>query len=273
MSQTIDNIIYSDDMKTVEGVEIYEITTAVIKGGVTEIGEDAFRGCEYLQSVVIPEGVTTIGENAFDGCKIENYEHKIFKIKNGCFLSSDEKTVLYCTNASKQEIVIPEGVTEIGEDAFRGCANLQSVVIPEGVTEIGEAAFGGCENLQSVVIPESVATIGDKAFIACKIENYEHKLFKIKNGCFLSSDEKTVLYRSNASKQEIVIPEGVTTIRYNAFYGCENLQSVVIPEGVTEIGEYAFDDCTNLTVTFDGTKEEWEKIKGDGKPEDVKFNK
>ena len=243
MFQTIDNIIYSDDMKTVEGVKIYEITTAVIKGGVTTIGYSAFSSCANLQSVVIPEGVTTIGEYAFDDC------------------------------ANLQSLVIPETVATIEKYAFRGCENLQSVVIPEGVTEIGEGAFRGCINLQSVVIPEGVTEIGEDAFDDCKIENYEHKLFKIKNGCFLSSDEKTVLYCTNASKQEIVIPEGVTTIGDSAFYGCENLQSIVIPEGVTEIGEDAFDYCTNLTVTFDGTKEEWEKIKGDGKPEDVKFNK
>ena len=171
--------------------------SVVIPETVATIEKDAFSGCENLQSVVIPETVATIEKDAFDDCKIENYEHKLFKIKNGCFLSGDEKTVLYRSNASKQEIVIPEGVTTIGEEAFQYCANLQSVVIPEGVT-----------------------TIGEEAFLCCK-----------------------------------------------------NLQSVVIPEGVTEIGKYAFDDCTNLTVTFDGTKEEWEKIKGDGKPEDVKFNK
>ena len=54
-----------------------------------------------------------------------------------------------------------------------------------------------------------------------------------------------------------------------------NLQSVVIPEGVTTIGKGAFSDCENLTVTFDGTKEEWEKIEGvkDCDAKNVKFNK
>lgn len=68
MSQVIDNIRYSDDLKTVKGVESKEITTAIIKEGVTEIGKDAFQYCENLQSVVIPASVTTIEGRAFYDC-------------------------------------------------------------------------------------------------------------------------------------------------------------------------------------------------------------
>ena len=65
------------------------------------------------------------------------------------------------------DVVIPEGVTEIGASAFYWFKNLQSVVIPEGVTKIGDSAFSHCENLQSVVIPEGVTKIGVSAFSCC----------------------------------------------------------------------------------------------------------
>lgn len=152
---------------------------------------------------------------------------------------------------------------------------MYSIVIPEGVTEIGSSVFSGCENLQNVVIPENVTEIGSMAFKNCKIENYEHKLFKVKDGCCFSNDGKTVLYCTKASKQEIVIPEGVTTIGKWAFFECINLQNVVIPSSVKAIGSHAFMSCPNLTVTFDGTKKEWEKIEGvkDCDAKNVKFNK
>ncbi|MDY5350075.1 MAG: leucine-rich repeat domain-containing protein [Candidatus Ventricola sp.] len=61
-------------------------------------------------------------------------------------------------------VVMPQGVKTIGERAFSGCAGLSSVTIPEGVTEIGESAFSGCTGLSSVVIPGSVTAIGEDAF-------------------------------------------------------------------------------------------------------------
>ena len=52
------------------------------------------------------------------------------------------------------EYVIPDGVNEIGVDAFSGCTSLQSITIPDSVTEIGCGAFWGCTNLKNVTIPQ-----------------------------------------------------------------------------------------------------------------------
>ena len=64
-------------------------------------------------------------------------------------------------------VVIPEGVTSIGVDAFYGCSSLTSVVIPEGVTSIGVDAFYRCSSLTSVVIPKGVTSIGLCTFAGC----------------------------------------------------------------------------------------------------------
>ena len=58
-------------------------------------------------------------------------------------------------------------VTKIGEEAFRGCANLTSIVIPNSVTEIGDYAFRYCTSLTSIEIPNSVTEIGRRAFWVC----------------------------------------------------------------------------------------------------------
>ena len=67
-----------------------------------------------------------------------------------------------------ERIIIGDGVTTIGENAFRDCSNLTSVTIPNSITEIGGRAFEGCRELTSVTIPNSVTKIGDSAFAGCR---------------------------------------------------------------------------------------------------------
>ena len=114
-------------------------------------------------------------------------------------------------------VIINEGVTTIGQDAFRGCSRLTSVTIPSSVTTIGEGAFYDCSGLTSVTIPSSVTTIGKDAFL----------------GCF--------------GLTSVTIPSSVTSIGEGAFYGCSGLTSVTIPSSVTTIGQGAFYGCTGLS--------------------------
>ena len=147
-------------------------------------------------------------------------------------------------------VVIPEGITEIGDFAFSDCTSLTSIVIPKGVTEIGESAFGGCVGLTSVVIPEGVTEIGESAFGGCvglTSVVMPKSVTKIGWGAF----------KDCTSLTSIVIPKGITEIGESAFSGCTGLTGVVIPEGVTEISMNVFRDCTGLTgvVIPEGVKE------------------
>ena len=73
----------------------------------------------------------------------------------------------FCSFPNLQTIVIPEGVTSIGEEAFRECTNLTSITIPSSVTNIGSSAFYYCSSLTSITIPEGVTSIGQRAFGYC----------------------------------------------------------------------------------------------------------
>ncbi len=77
------------------------------------------------------------------------------------------KGVLNSYRGPSGEVTIPEGVKEIGREAFSGCTGLTSVTIPEGVTKIGESAFEDCTGLTSVTIPKGVKEIGWNAFEGC----------------------------------------------------------------------------------------------------------
>jgi len=82
-------------------------------------------------------------------------------------LSEDGKVLIECDVHYIGEIVIPNSVTVIGEEAFFGCSGLQSIVIPNSVTQIRDRAFSGCDNLIWIEIPNSVKRIGECAFDGC----------------------------------------------------------------------------------------------------------
>lgn len=70
-------------------------------------------------------------------------------------------------SSSARSIIIPEGVTTIGEKAFFGDKVLQSITLPSTLTVIEEHAFSGCSNLQSIIFPDSLTKIGFSAFARC----------------------------------------------------------------------------------------------------------
>ena len=121
-------------------------------------------------------------------------------------------------SSSISSIILPEGVTSIGDHAFYGCSNLTSITIPESVTSIGRSAFYKCSSLTSITLPESLASIEYETFYLC------------------------------SRLTSINIPEGVTSIGSYAFDRCSTLTSINIPESVTRIGDYAFDRCSSLTI-------------------------
>ena len=137
-----------------------------------------------------------------------------------------------------EEVVIPESVTLIKENAFResklrkatilspklkmrnwvfmGCENLTEVVLPDGLAEIPEEAFKQTA-LRTIAIPNSVTKIGGGAFSKC------HRL------------------------ETLTFPPDVTAIPWSVCYDCPALRSVSLPDGITTIGSNAFNNCTALT--------------------------
>lgn len=160
-------------------------------------------------------------------------------------LTTEERIRLF-GEEPKGEVVIPEGYTGIGEDAFKYCKSLKSVTISNGVTSIGNGAFYDCESLTSVTIPNSVTIIDEWAFVFCE------SLTDVIIPDSVTSIGEFAFYDCT-SLTSITIPKGVTSIGHSAFGYCESLTSVTIGNSVTRIGDFAFAHCKSLTdVTFLG---------------------
>ena len=137
-------------------------------------------------------------------------------------------------------VIISDGVTRIGNNAFCFCRNLKSVTIPNSVTTIGDGAFYECSSLTSVTIPNSVTSIGVSAFCHCTgltSITIPNSVTSIGSGAFEGCDVLT----------SVTIPNSVTSIGDLAFSYCSSLTSVTIPNSVTSIGNEAFRDCRGLT--------------------------
>ena len=203
---------------------------------------------EMLQNLAesktaIIAALTAKGVTVPSGAKFEDIAALVEQVEGGGSSEvTDISAYLPAWEADRHtmtEVVVPGGVTKIGDYSFYMCNKLTSLVIPDGVTSIGRYAFSGCMLLESLSIPSTVNSIGENAFYNCK----KITSLVIPNG--VKSINTYSFYNCNALTS-LVIPEGVTTIGNYAFSGCNKLASLVIPEGVESIGMSAFSSCGNL---------------------------
>lgn len=167
---------------------------------------------------------------------LSEYEGKIKTIEAGAF----SKVEIESGINPLQSIVLPKGITTIGDDAFSYNTSLTSIKIPNTVTSIGKRAFQGCTNLTSIEIPDTVTYIGDYCFSGC------NRLQKIK----LSKKIQTInqrLLQGCSSLTEIEIPEGVKSIGYAAFISCNKLTTITLPASLTSFNGTAIAGLSRLT--------------------------
>ena len=280
-------VVYEGTVTAVGGYCLqftYPLTSIVIPEGVTTIGFQAFKGCTHLTTIKLPKSLKETGGLTFEGCSgLANGKLIVDDLAWWCsvnwggpystplcyakHLYSDEDTEI-------TDLVIPEGVANVGAYAFYHCegitsvslpstlesigsnafanSGLKSVDIPVGLTTIGESAFRYCANLTSVTIPEGVETIGGSAFSKTGLTSLElPSTIRSMSQSFYGCEDLTTL----------TLKDGITTLG-GSFYSCTALTSVNIPGSVKEVAYNDFSGCTGLaTVTLnEGT----EKVRFEG---------
>lgn len=183
------------------------------------------------------------------------------------------KIIIYLNdNNLSGKLVLPDTITNIGNEAFINCLKLTEIVIPNRVTNIGNRAFYGMTNLKTVTIPESVVNIGDRPFYGCDnlatiYYNSPYSKLRLMEGCGKNVD--TTLYfgenltvipeilakcgnTSDGSGvyyiNHIVVNSKITTITRNVFdeRSSEELKTVILPDTITTIEKYAFSNHKEL---------------------------
>ena len=213
---TFNNQTYTD----VKTVTVEKTGHSISDNSCVYCGQPASEG---LDMVLISEGEYTV--SGIGTCT--DTEILIPTTYNGMPVVSVEASA-FLNNTAITSVVLPDGITSIGENAFNGCESLTSVTFGKNsqLSSIGPGAFNYCYSLESITIPESVTSIGSDAFYYC---------------CGLRS----VTFGENSQ---------LTSIGDYAFLGCYSIESITIPASVTSIGERAFVECYRLVEVWNLSK-------------------
>ena len=225
-NKDIASVTIPDTVRGISGDAFYGCTGLAnvdLGNNVRYLGQGCFCGCDSLTSIVIPASMTQSYSSAFNGPFTDWYESNdslrsvIFesggvKIPEGFFVGG-------CN--ALESVIIPDGITEIGESAFAFCRSLKELELPDSLQTIGEGVFCACESLKRIVIPDSVQTIESGTFSGC------------------------------TSLEELILPDSLQTIKDDAFSGCSSLKEIILPDSVNTIWQGAFDNCSSLQDFYD----------------------
>ncbi|MBD5584217.1 MAG: leucine-rich repeat protein [Clostridia bacterium] len=255
--------------------------SVIIPDSVTEIGYNAFKGCTKLESVIFGDNVETVKTDAFNGCSalvdisfgsaLKNIMPDVF---SGCDkLLEIENSVFYVNNwvvdcyKSVTSVTLRSDTVGLCQSAFQDCNKLTDVVIVGELKTISATAFYNCSSLTNITIGSNVTNIEGGAFYNCNNITNIYYTGDLKGWVTISSlntlmrygkDSKKLFISGSEVKGSLSISNDITIIGEYAFYRCNSITSVIIPNSVKEIGAYAFDNCLSLTnINYTGNLTGW----------------
>ena len=303
----VTNINFGNTLEKIGKYAFYNcssLQTLTLPDSLRIIEDFAFSGCSGITRLELPAQLKLVGGCAFYNCSnLENiYYHG--STEDWCNINLESTPVpqamrFYIKNESQEwveitEVTIPETVTEIKENTFYGFTSLTKIYLHDAVTSLGINAFRNC-GIFSITIPKSLTNFGPNAFEDCnnlKKVYYDGTIGDWCNNEFYYSpstpmNEAYEFYIKNGNGYDkiatIDIPNNITEIKDNAFYGfaqvtefnisnnirtigrksfayCSGLTYLNIPEGVKIIREFAFSGCSNMEyIIIPNTIEEIEE--------------
>lgn len=231
----------------------------------TMIGDYTFHGCSSLNSINFPLKLNNIQGNSFRGCKSLNMIIDIPSLQELEYPAFAESGITGIENLGSVAVI--GGAYQIG--TFSNCTSLTYAKLPETLTEIQQYAFWKCSSLAQVVMPQSVKYLRDRCFGDCtslEIEDlslpnletlgqnafYGVKIKKISNlgkiTTLPAAINSTQNFGDKSVLEEVVLPEGVSSIPQYSFNAYGSLKNISISKSTTNIGANAFYNCTALEM-------------------------
>ncbi len=237
-----------------------DVTGVSIPDSVTQINGCAFLECTGLTQFDLPDSVTSF--TAIRGCHnmvafVVDTENPVYwSSPDGVLFNKGRTTLISCPGGKTGVYRIPDTVKEISWNAFKECAKLTQVILPNGLTNIGDYAFADCAKLTGITLPASVISARYGLFF----RNIELSAIAVDAANPAYSERGGVLFDKTGSclvsfpagkAGRYTVPDGVSEIARDAFGGCLNLTSVTLPASVMRIGQDAFSRCgERLTAVY-----------------------
>ncbi len=231
--------------------------------GVTEIQPYAFSGCSKLLEVVnksslnIVKGASDNGYIAYYAVSVTDSDaQKLFvKDADGYVFYSDETGANYLVGyeGNKSDLTLPESFNGENYEIFRYAfaeSDVESVILSEGVTSIGVQAFYNSKKLKHIHVSSGVKNIEPSAFRGCSelssiTVDEDNGIYAGVQNCIIDKNNKMLVV---GCKNSVIPADGtVEIIGDSAFFACEGLESIIIPSGIKEIKASAFYGCTSLS--------------------------
>lgn len=203
---------------------------------VTQIGYEAFSGCDALEYVRFPKKIESVEPSIFRGC------FSLQKVELGDEILELSENMFECCY-SLEEAPFRSGILELPRNVFSECVSLKSLVIPEGVAVIKSGAAAYCQNLSTLVLPSSIKVIEDDAFRSCV--SLAHIRFSAENPVFFTDEDSGALFEKHedgtfslikvpVNAKQIRIPKNITHSHSEAFQGCDSIEKVFIDCALTD---------------------------------------
>lgn len=189
--EKIHYIIFDEDMEIIPrhfASSLMNLEQVILSDKTEKIEDCAFYKCSKLKKFVFPEGLTYIGHDAFKFTSLTSVylPSSIHYLGLGVFAYCDKLTAFYMPKVNETIMGLIPGLTSLRvfDYMFFEDRSLEKVILPEGLENIGEKAFKNCLSLKTIIIPSTVANIYGNAFEGCP----NLKLIKLSNKIEIISD-------------------------------------------------------------------------------------
>jgi hypothetical protein len=287
----LETIVFSDNTIIIQENAFYgckKLTKVTLPPLLSAIAPNTFKNCTELEEIMIPKSVKRIennnygNDNPFGGCTklrkivLEDLQTWLnISYSGGC--QAFESYHLFVGEQEIKDLIIPDGISTIGNYAFQSCTGLESITITENVKSIGRSAFKNCGKIKKLSISGGNHSFGSYSLSGCypeiiDVPSLEMWMNTISPNIMANGNTifKYQLIADGTEVESLVIPDGIskvddrtfcgcisiktvsfpyttTSIGYLSFGYCTELESVTIRNGITKVGESAFESCEKLT--------------------------